>query len=282
MPGGHRDKLGFRARAGALWAAQDTTSEHSTLIQAKKAISVPPNETDTYNAAIKEEYTGYSLIPTPNRAGVEAFLMRPESEIALSSLVFLSVLLFAFQTLDGVVAGEPGGVYIGENALIAIDATEHIIGLLFLVEYILRWYCRGFNPRYPFTPLMLIDGAVLLPTILGLLGTPMLFGNVSFEFLRLLRVLRLQRFFTNPESFQRTFGKVWSGAGDVKVWQLEIVRILLSIATLLFVSTGLMYECERGVNPQFSNFFAGEPTFCFLFFEEKMNKSRLLNLRYST
>jgi len=201
------------------------------------------------------------LIPTPNRAGVEAFLMRPESEIALSFLVFLSCVLFAFQTLDGVVAGEPGGVYIGQNALTAIDTTEHLIGLLFLVEYFLRWYCRGFDPRYPFTPLMLIDGAVLLPTLLGLLGTPMLFGNVSFEFLRLLRVLRLQRFFTNPESFQRTFGKVWSGAGDVKVWQLEIVRILLSIATLLFVSTGLMYECERGVNPQFSNFFAGEALF---------------------
>jgi voltage-gated potassium channel Kch len=201
----------------------------------------------------------------PNRAGVEAFLKRPESEIALSFLVFLSCVLFALQTLDGVVAGQPGGMYLGKGVLKAIDVTEFGIGLLFLLEYFLRWYYKGFDPRYPFTPLMLIDGAVILPTILRLLGVPMFFGDISFEFLRLLRVLRLQRFFSNAASFQRTFGKVWAGAGDVKVWQLEIVRIILSIATLLFVSTGLMYECEHAVNPQFSDFFAGEPPIIIMF-----------------
>ena len=87
---------------------------------------------------------------------------------------------------------------------------------------------------------MLIDAAVVLPTVLRLLNAPMIYGGVSFEFLRLLRVLRLQRFFSNPKSFQRTFGIVWAGAGNIKVWQLEVANIVGEIITLLFVASGLM------------------------------------------
>jgi len=87
---------------------------------------------------------------------------------------------------------------------------------------------------------MLIDGVVVLPTILRLLNVSMIYGGVSLEYLRLLRVLRLQRFLSNPKSFERTFGKFWAGAGSIKVWQLEVANIVGEIITLLFVASGLM------------------------------------------
>jgi hypothetical protein len=44
---------------------------------------------------------------------------------------------------------------------------------------------------------MLIDLAVVLPTVLRLLSIPLGLGGFSLEFLRLLRVLRFQRFLNN-------------------------------------------------------------------------------------
>lgn len=87
---------------------------------------------------------------------------------------------------------------------------------------------------------MLLDALVVLPTVLRLLNAPMIYGGVSFQFIRLLRVLRLQRFLNDPRSFQRTFGMVWSGAGNIKKWQLEVANIVGEIITLLFVASGLM------------------------------------------
>jgi hypothetical protein len=46
------------------------------------------------------------------------------------------------------------------------------------------------------------------------------------------------------------------GAGAVKLWQLDVARVISSITTLLFVASGLMYEAEKTANPQFSDFFA--------------------------
>ena len=69
-------------------------------------------------------------------------------------------------------------------------------------------------------------------------------------------MLRLQRFLNNPAAFQRTFGRIWAGAENVKLWQLETARIVGSILTLLFIASGLMYEAEKNVNVQFTDFFS--------------------------
>ena len=68
--------------------------------------------------------------PLPNQKGVERFIKDPRVEIGLALLVFASLGLFTLQSLDGVVAGQPGGYDLGEKTLSFINTGEHAIGLV--------------------------------------------------------------------------------------------------------------------------------------------------------
>jgi len=261
-----RRPLSLASRHGAAPLKEQATESRSKIdtgggeLLAGSGSNVSPaiNTTESTSSSrrLSSSLPSNVMFPLPNREGVELFIKNPRTEIALAGLVVVSCVLFSLETLDGTMAGVPGGVDLGASALATVRALEAGVGGIFLAEYIGRWYYRGFDFLYLLTPFMLIDFLVVFPIVLKILGVPMIFNGVSFEFLRLLRVLRLQRFFNNPASFERTFGKVWSGAGNIRVWQLEVARILSYIATLLFVASGFMYEAEKNVNPEFSDFFA--------------------------
>ncbi|OEU18669.1 voltage-gated potassium channel [Fragilariopsis cylindrus CCMP1102] len=69
--------------------------------------------------------------------------------------------------------------------------------------------------------------------------------------LQLLRVLRLQRFLQDLDSFEKFTGT----RNVVKAWQLQLARVVLSLFTLLSVSSGLIYTAENVVNPNINNYF---------------------------
>ena len=64
----------------------------------------------------------------------------------------------------------------------------------------------------------------------------------GFAFLRLLRVLRLQRYVKDIRSFRRFEAALGFNSLEVAPYQLEVARVVTSIITLLFISTGLIYN----------------------------------------
>lgn len=102
-----------------------------------KAAKEGPERNSTMAALPQDTWAPF---PMPNRAGIETFIKSPLTELGLSFLVSLSCFLFALQTCDGMMGGQPGGVDLGEPMLSFIDRTEYCIGIVFVVEYIMRWY----------------------------------------------------------------------------------------------------------------------------------------------
>jgi hypothetical protein len=80
------------------------------------------------------------------------------------------------------------------------------------------------------------------------------FSNTIFETVGLLRVLRLQSFIENLESFENLADVVVPNI-RVREWQLELARVGISLFTLVTVSAGIFYTCEHEVNPTMTNGF---------------------------
>jgi voltage-gated potassium channel Kch len=73
--------------------------------------------------------------------------------------------------------------------------------------------------------------------------------------LRLLRILRLQRVLQDMDTFTKFEVALGISDSNVKAWQLQLARTVLSIFTLLSVSTGLIYTAEHDVNPNIPDYF---------------------------
>ena len=75
--------------------------------------------------------------------------------------------------------------------------------------------------------------------------------------LRLLRVLKFQRVLTDQKTyadFEMAIG-MRKRTSDVRPYQLNLARVIISIFTLVSVSTGLIYTAEHETNPQIPDYF---------------------------
>lgn len=177
------------------------------------------------------------------------FLTEPSVEIIIAAVVLFNSLLVALSTLDSL-----------SNFSSLIRNGEIIIGMVFLIDFIARWFSSsrdegGFILDIQFV----IDILVVILPLASYLG---LFGGISFLptslsqpsglfNLQLLRVLRLQRFLQDLDTFEK-----FTGTNNiVKDWQLQLARVVLSLFTLLSVSSGLIYTAEHVVNPNINNYF---------------------------
>jgi voltage-gated potassium channel len=68
-------------------------------------------------------------------------------------------------------------------------------------------------------------------------------------------VLRLQRYVQDIRSFRRFEAALGFNPLDVQPYQLEVARVVSSIFTLLFVSSGLIYKVEHLQNEKLPDFF---------------------------
>jgi voltage-gated potassium channel len=149
---------------------------------------------------------------------------------------------------------------------------------IFAIEFFLRWWSAGrFQLRYLSRPLVSIDAiVVILPLILnGLLPLWDYFqmagmvphltlptwilssssSNSALLNLRLLRILKFQRILTDKDTYMNFELALGMRERDVRPYQLQLARVVISIFTLVSVSTGLIYAAEHEVNPGIPDYF---------------------------
>jgi voltage-gated potassium channel len=118
---------------------------------------------------------------------------------------------------------------------------ELIIAFIFIVEYVIRLLATGSRIRYLFSIYSMIDIISIIPTI-SIVLFPLLQIELDIGFIRIfrvfkvLRVFRFIRYTRDPHFF---FGRVGT-------YLLRVVRFLLMILTLFFISSGLFYFMESG------------------------------------
>jgi len=196
------------------------------------------------------------------------YLSQPVIEVRIIGLVLLSCFLQAINTLENI----PAEVHQG------INVVDTFFVYIFAIEFFLRWWSAGrFQLRYLAKPLVSIDAVVvILPLILsgflpiwdfgvmaGFIPGVSLPGwlistssaNSALLNLRLLRILKFQRVLTNQNTYMNFEMALGMKQTDVRPYQLQLARVVISIFTLVSVSTGLIYTAEHDANPLFTDYF---------------------------
>ena len=151
-------------------------------------------------------------------------------EGTLFFLNFLAIVLFIIDTYK-----------IEGSAKTFLTTFEIVLVSIFIVEYAVRMWVAPKKIKHFFSPYSLIDLVAILPIMVH-------FVNLTFfrifrilRLFRMLRVLRFQRIFKEKDTM---FGRL----GDT---QLIVIRIVLTIFTIVFVSSGLIWAVESKVNPDY-------------------------------
>jgi voltage-gated potassium channel len=142
---------------------------------------------------------------------------------AIVLLIFLSAAIFVVKT------------YPISPALDAwLNALDWLIVLAFTIEYGLRLWAAQRPWRYALSFYGLIDLVALLPSWIGI------FDIRFLRFFRSLRILRLVRILND----RLWFGQVTSTDS------LILIRILLTLGTIIFIYSGLIFQVEHPNNPE--------------------------------
>ncbi|MFC1828544.1 ion transporter [Thermodesulfobacteriota bacterium] len=126
---------------------------------------------------------------------------------------------------------------------------EVVIVIFFIIEYAARLYAAEDRLRQLVDVYSIIDLIAILPT-LSMIFLPM-FGitlDIGFiRFIRAFRTLRIFRFlrFTADEDFF---------FGSITPQLLKVTRLFLTILMIFFISSGLFFYVESGLNPNVKNF----------------------------
>lgn len=193
---------------------------------------------------------GFTVLP--GGAQIDRLQRSSPAELSNALLVGFVCTIFTVERLPGV----------SLQTRAVLSQINDVANFLFTLDYLARWWSRGLRWDYVFTPAMVFDLTSILPFILGP-WVPALQG-VQLNFLKLLRVLRVYRFF-RPKAFQEAAGvllpifrseDIDQLLSQVKPYQLQVVRTFGVVFTLLFITAGLVYEAEHDVNPQFQDFFS--------------------------
>ena len=148
-------------------------------------------------------------------------------EAAGISLVLLVCALFVVETYS--ISGELKHL---------VGILQKTITIIFLVEYLVRWWAKGFSLRYLFTVFALIDLVSVLPLFVA--------GNWQIiRILRLFRILRLMRVLWRDEVF----------LGKLTGIHVLLTRIMFTIICIAFISAGLIYEVEKDASGGIDTFF---------------------------
>jgi len=149
-------------------------------------------------------------------------------EGTLFFLNFLAIILFVIETHG------PTGTF---KSVLTI--SEIILISIFIFEYAARMWVAEHKLKHFFSIYGLIDLIAILPIMVH-------FANLSFfrvfRILRLFRMLRVLR-------FQRIFKSKNTMFGHLTDSQLIIIRIVLTIFTIILISSGLIWTVENKINP---------------------------------
>jgi voltage-gated potassium channel len=138
---------------------------------------------------------------------------------------------------------------VSEATMRLLWKTEVIIVLFFIVEYAARLYAARRKLRQLIDVYSIIDLVAILPT-LSLLIFPVFGITLDLRFIkgirifRVVRVFRFLRFTADPDFF----------FGSITMPLLKAVRLFMTILIIFFVSSGLFFHVESGVNPNVRTF----------------------------
>ena len=127
--------------------------------------------------------------------------------------------------------------------------VEIIIVLLFIIEYGARLYAAKSRLKQLVDIYSIIDLIAILPTI-SMLVFPHFDITFNIGFIKLIRsfrifrIFRFLRFTADPDFF----------FGSITAQLLKVVRLFLTILIIFFISSGLFFYVESGLNPSVNNF----------------------------
>jgi voltage-gated potassium channel len=143
-------------------------------------------------------------------------------------LNFLAIVLFVIDTHN-----------IGEKAHKILLMGEFVLVGFFIIEYSARMWVAEKKIKHFFSLYSIIDLLSIIP-ILGNLG--------NFAFFRIFRILRLFRML-RVLRFQRIFKQKDTMFGQFSDTKLIVIRIILTVFTIIFVSSGMIWAIESKINP---------------------------------
>ncbi len=124
----------------------------------------------------------------------------------------------------------------------ALEVVEWAITVLFTLEYLARLWVAERRVRHLFRFTSMIDLLAILPTFVAESGFQ------AIRVIRVLRIMRLVRFLEDPKFF----------FGTLRRSQLMVLRIVVTLVGIVFVSAALVYQAEHRDNPAaFGTFFDG-------------------------
>ena len=127
--------------------------------------------------------------------------------------------------------------------------AEIIIVLFFILEYAARLYAAKSRLKQLVDVYSIIDLIAILPT-LALLVLPVFGIVLNFGFMKLIRIFRVFRIFrflrftADPDFF----------FGSITQQLLKVVRLVLTILMIFFISSGLFFYVEHHINAKVKNF----------------------------
>jgi voltage-gated potassium channel len=149
-------------------------------------------------------------------------------EGTLFFLNFLAILIFSIETFD-----------ISPGFYSFLRVSEMILVSIFVVEYISRMWVADKKIKHFFNIYSLVDLISILPILVNF---------INFSFLRIFRILRLFRILRILR-FQRIFKAKDTMFGKLSDTQLVVTRIVLTVFTIIFVSSGFIWAVENKINP---------------------------------
>jgi hypothetical protein len=249
----------------------DATTEHNPSMFFAKSLenSTKANENEEHSGErlkfgetnLSSEDSNFEVetktATLPYAKEIAVYISRPQSELIDAGLVLLSSFTVAVGTLPA--------TELPESLATVSFHVQDILSYFFFFGFIIRWYAVGnLSMKYFKKPLPFLDFfASVMPLVL-VQGIP-IFGatvpawiasdNSALVNLRLLRILRLQELLVDEETFGKVEETLGIKAGDVRPYQLQLARVLISIFTLCSFATGLIYTAEHEVNPMIPDYF---------------------------
>ena len=246
-------------RKQATDVARAAHHDAATTTRTKKKFSttVLSNVSSTAIQDIKTVVAGSDELTTTSQK-IKSILQIPAVEVTLGVLVLCNSLAVAVDTL-------PTLPLVTRQLL---DLCQLGIAYLFAFEFVVRWWsCRPDTSTWKYfsRPLVLIDVlVVILPLVVECLHPKQrllqflprwLVSYEGLQNLRLLRILRLQRPLEDRASFARYLQALGLPSYNVRPYQLQFARVILSVFTLVSVAAGLIYAAEYTFNPHITNYF---------------------------
>jgi len=136
---------------------------------------------------------------------------------------------------------------VSDNTRSLLWEIEVVTVSFFMVEYVARLYGSRNRISYLFDKYSIIDLVAILPTLSLILfpGSLLNIGVVRIiRVFRVFRIFRFLRFTADPHFFFAT----------ITMSVLKVVRLLMTILIIFFVSSGLFFHVESQLNPGIKTF----------------------------